>query len=561
MATIQRRVVSWVLCGAVAVLGVNVQDAFASSLFVFTTNATSITKTTAVLNAYTTGVTTSSDVSFEYGTSRSFGSQTGSIMVRATGEQANVKLTGLEPGTRYYFRAIISGGGATDKGTTLSFTTIAQYAHDPANNDNDTTNNNSGNGGSSVVRPAVSTLQPSGVSDWSAIFNATVGNPNGGDVKVWFQYGIEAGNLVSTRTQRLSGTQFAASEAVTGLNPGTLYFVRAVAQNATGMTIGDIRSFQTTGTGTGTPPPAGSGGSKTLTALTYGTTRLSSSSYRLSGAALTSGEAGNAWIEWGTSVALGKTTPTMPIAANTTLQISRDITGLAAGKTYYYRAVVKTASGSARGATLSFVVARGTPSGGSGSPLDVDTSKDPVTLTLTVTKNGKDTDGAELNITTGDRVSVLLTAVNTGNPTQATVSLEMPQGLSFLGGDGASFDEATHVVTIAAGLQKGVTEKTAEFIANAMTGDASLRAKLRMGLKDIYSNTVLLKVAGASVSGGTSSGFWSGILGSGGACSLLWILIIVLVLAFGMIKMYTWLIEKKREQDEKEPPPTIKLPE
>jgi len=554
---------SLVLCGVVVMLtllGVGIQNASASSLFVFTTNATSITKTTAVLNAYAVGVTSSSDISFEYGTSRSFGSQTGSVTVRGTGEQVAVKLTGLEPGTRYYFRAIIAGGGATDKGTTLSFMTIAQYARDPGNDDDDTTDNGSGNGGSSAVRPAVSTLQPSGVSDWSAIFNATIGNPNGGDVKVWFQYGIEAGNLVSTRTQRLSGAQFAASEAVTGLNPGTLYFVRAVAQNATGMSIGDIRSFQTTGAGTDTPPPGGSGGSSTLTALTYGTTRLSSSSYRLSGAALTAAEAGNAWIEWGSTVALGKTTPTLPIAAHTTLQISRDITGLAVGKTYYYRAVVKTASGSARGETLSFVTARGTPSGGSGSPLDVDTSKDPVTLTLTITKNGKETDGAELEIAKGDRVSVLLTAVNTGSPTQASVSLEMPQGLSFLGGDGASFDETTRVVTIATDLPKGVTEKTAEFIADAMTGNASLRAKMRLGLKDIFSNTVLLKSAGASVSG-SSSGFWSSIFASGGACSLLWILIIVLVLAFGMIKLYTWFIEKKRERDEKEPPPTIKLPE
>lgn len=562
MATFQRVVTHWAMVfgvSALAVLLVLAQGVSAASLYVHTTNATSVTKTTAVLNAYATGVSVSSGISFEYGTSRSFGSQTGADTVTQSGEQTNIKLTGLEPGTKYYFRALASGGGSTSRGITLSFTTIGQNAPDPTDDGSSDSNNNgsNNNGGSSKVRPAVSTLQPSGVANYSAIFNTTIGNPNGGDVKVWFQYGIEAGNLVSTRTQKLSGTQFAASEAVTGLNPGTLYFVRAVAQNVTGMAIGDLRSFQTTGVGTGTPPPNTGSGGTTLTALTYGTSRLTASSYRLFGAALTATEAGNAWMEWGTTVALGRKTSSEEVLANTTRQLSRDISGLAGGKTYYYRTVVKTASGTMRGATLSFVTVKSTPTGGNTSPLDADTSKNPVTLTLTITKNGADADGAELSLAQGDRVSMLLTAVNTGSPTNASVSLEVPEGLTFLGGDGASFDKATRIVTIATELPKGVTEKTAEFIADAMLGDASLRAKLQVGSTSIFSNTILLKKAGASVSGSNTSGFFS----SGSGWSLLWILIIVLALAFGMIKFYTWLIEKKRARDEKEPPPTITLPE
>lgn len=527
--------------------------AHAAGPYVFTTNATAVHRTTAVLNAYAAGIDTASEISFAWGNSRSFGSQTGSVTVYRTGGVASIKLTGLTPGTKYYFRAHIINEGATDDGTTLSFTTIGENAPDDYDNEGDTGSGGNSGGGGSTVRPAVTTLQASGVSSGSAILNATIANPNGGDVKVWFQYGQEAGSLVSTRTQLLSGTQFGASEAVVGLMPGSTYFVRGVAQNTTGIAIGDLRTFDTSGASGG----GGNTGAGELTALTYGTTRLSASSYRLYGAALTSTESGSVWIEWGSKTSLGNKTSAQNIAASTTKQISGDITGLVAGKTYYYQTVAKAGTKTVRGAVLSFVVA--SSGGGGASSLDPDPTKNPVTLTLTITKNGKVTDGDELEIDEGDRVSVLLTAVNTGVPTKASVSLELPDGLSFLGGDGASFDRSTHVLTFATDLPKGVTERSAEFIADALHEDSTLQARLKAGGIDVLSNEVLLRRAGASVGGSNGSGFWGGIF-AGGSCSLLWVLIIVILLAYGMIKLYTWIIERKREHDEIEPPSVINLP-
>lgn len=561
-------ILSWgksvLVVGIALVMGlVGSLEARAAGPYVFTTNATSVTKTTAVLNAYATSINASANISFEYGTSRSFGSQTGSVSVAGSGDPASIKLTGLNAGTKYYFRAIVAGEGATDKGVTLSFTTIGANVPDDYDNENGGSggsgSGSGSSGGSSAVRPAVSTLQASGVTGGSAILNATIANPNSGDVKVWFQYGIEAGNLTSTRTQRMSGSQFAASEAVTGLSPNTTYFYRGVAQNTTGITIGDLRSFETTG---GSGSGGGStGGASTLTALTYGTTRISASAYRLSGAVLTASESGSAWMEWGSTTGLGNKTAAENVTALTTRQFTRDITGLVAGRTYYYRAVAKASNTEVKGETLSFVVAKTTSTGG-GQTLDPDTTKNPVTLTLTITKNGKETDGDELTVDAGDRVSMLLTAVNTGSPTKASVSLTAPEGLTFLGGDGAQFDRTTRVVTIATDLPKGVTEKSAEFLADTVTGDASLRARLQAGAIDISSNEVLLKKAGALVSGVGGTGFWSGILGGGGSCTLLWILIIVVGLAFAMIKVYGWMMERKHEHDEeKELPPTITLPE
>ena len=133
-------------------------------------------------------------------------------------------LTNLLPGTTYYIRAYATNNVGTAYGNTISFTTVA--ATIPIGI---TTNTLSlitlttASGGGNINSDGGATVTSRGVC-WSNInSNPTISN---------------------TKTIDGSGTG-AFSSSLTGLTPGTTYYVRAYATNSAGTAYGSMKSFIT----------------------------------------------------------------------------------------------------------------------------------------------------------------------------------------------------------------------------------------------------------------------------------------------------------------------------
>ena len=189
--------------------------------------ASGITPTAATLNGGVNPHGSATSVSFVYGTTdptlttgttttaaESIGSGTSAVPVTAA-------LTGLQPGTTYYYEVVATSiGGTTDGGPILSFTTLAP--------------------------PIATTQAASDVTATAAVLNGSV-NPQGNAATVSFVYGTDSqlttGTTTTTAAEPIGGWTSAVpvTAALTGLLPGTTYYYEVVANSAGG-------------TGDGTPP-------------------------------------------------------------------------------------------------------------------------------------------------------------------------------------------------------------------------------------------------------------------------------------------------------------------
>lgn len=204
---------------------------------VTTTAATSVTTTTATLNGTGTpnGAETTARFTYKAGSS-DFSSGTITEVLTPTIGSGNsavplsYALTGLTPGTTYYFQASVSNsntGGAYIDGVILSFTTP-------------------------LPAPVATTNNASSVTQTTATLNGTI-DPNNASTTVEFTWGISqtlaTGNTVTVAIQSpLDGSSngVAVTANLTGLTGGTTYYFRVSAANTNGNDDGEILSFTTT---------------------------------------------------------------------------------------------------------------------------------------------------------------------------------------------------------------------------------------------------------------------------------------------------------------------------
>jgi len=194
-----------------------------STLLVTTNAATNVTPTAATLNGTVNPSGLSTAVTFQYGTTTSYGNTviaTPSPVTGASPVSVSAALAGLIPGTEYHFRVVVTNSAGTTFSADQTFTTAA-------------------------LPPAVTTNTATNITSSSATLNAKV-NSNGLSTTVKFQYGrtTSYGSEVTATPSPVTGIDtVAVSATLTGLSPNTLYHFRAVSTNSVGTTNGDDQTF------------------------------------------------------------------------------------------------------------------------------------------------------------------------------------------------------------------------------------------------------------------------------------------------------------------------------
>lgn len=193
---------------------------------VATDNATLIYTDSARLNGTLTslGTATNVEVYFEWGVESGAYSSNTTAVTMTGGGAFSFYLSGLTPGTLYYFRSVAHGHEIA-LGDEVTFTTL-------------------------TLPPLVLTLDASDVTTHSGILNGDlISLGTASSVEMCFEWGLSPGLYTETTVPQASGITQSFSTSVTGLPSGTTcYFrIRAVGH---GTSYGIERSFTT-----GTIPP------------------------------------------------------------------------------------------------------------------------------------------------------------------------------------------------------------------------------------------------------------------------------------------------------------------
>ncbi|MBM4776494.1 MAG: hypothetical protein GQE15_02235, partial [Archangiaceae bacterium] len=312
---------------------------------VVTQAASPVTSTTATLNSSITPNGTSTTAWFRYSSTDptscndTFGTRipasSGTFMGAGSTAASNpLSISGLLPGNTYYFCAIAQNTIGTQFGPLLSFTTPPQV-------------------------PTVTTTPPTSLSATTGTFNGSA-NPNGSATTAWFRFSTAnpgvCNDAFGTRVPATGGTAIpfgnspvAFSQAVTGLTTGTTYYVCAIAQNSVGLNYGSVLTITTPGA---------------PTATTVLASAITSSGATLNGTGNPNRADATGWVRYSTTDpgtcddTFGTRAPATGGSAlgngTSAASYSQVVTGLAAGTTYYFCAIVENIVGKAFGTVQSF---------------------------------------------------------------------------------------------------------------------------------------------------------------------------------------------------------------
>jgi len=284
-------------------------------------------------------------------------------------------LTGLTDRTTYYWQVVTTSSATTTYGSVASFTTTGA--------------------------PVVTTQPVSSVGTTTATVSGIV-NPGGLLTTVSFCFGT-ASDLTGCTSTPAGQSPLAAgssdqsvSASLSGLTPGTTYYVRVSATNTDGTTAGSIRSFTTTA------PPA----------VTIGAASgVTSTDARVNATVNPQGSATSVSFCYGTAADFTDCTDASAsesplVAVDSNLSVTADLTGLTSATTYYVRATATNGNG----ATVS---------------LDDSFTTDPTPLVVTTTT------GALTTGVVGTAYSRTLSAAGGFAPyTWSVTSGALPAGLS-----------------------------------------------------------------------------------------------------------------------------------
>ena len=297
---------------------------------------------TPTLNGYVVPGGATTDVSFCYGTSNKL---TGCTSVSAgqvsgtTGVAVSYAIpTALSSNRTYYFRVSATNVQGTDTGNILSFQT-----------------------GSAVSPPTVVTAAASGVTGTVATLNGTVSGNGTDKADTFFCYGTTTplasdcsnGSPVVTGSPATVNQNQSSSvtASISGLTPGQTYYFYAFATNqgngvkGAGLTLSFTVPIIVPTVTTSTPATSISASGATL----GGTVNANNGSFTTSFCYGTTSPLA-ADCSNGTSTAASPS----PVSGGTATSISKAITGLSSGTTYYFRAGATAAGTTTYGTERSF---------------------------------------------------------------------------------------------------------------------------------------------------------------------------------------------------------------
>jgi MYXO-CTERM domain-containing protein len=318
---------------------------------VSTLAATPVSSTGATLNGTANPNLNSAFGYFRYGTTNP-GTCTEAFGMRAptmTGSDSTLgggnvdvtfsrAVTGLLPGTTYFFCAAARNSYGTTFGPVLSFTTPA-------------------------APPTVTTNSATALTTTTATLNGS-GNPNGDTTTGWFRYSTSSpgtcNDSFGTRAPATGGSSLGSgtssvsfNQGITGLTPATTYFYCAIVSSSIGMAFGSVVSFTTP---------------NTPTVATLAATPVTSTSATLNASVNPNGFATNGWFRYSTTnpgtcnTTFGSTTPTVSLGSGTlSTSLSQTISALSPATTYFFCAIAQSSIGTSLGEVLSFTTPAAPP--------------------------------------------------------------------------------------------------------------------------------------------------------------------------------------------------------
>jgi len=346
MSNVYKNIIGMIFFATALILGVSFSSvAYADSISVRTDAATSIGERSAILNGFVSNPDGRSNAYFEWGgsgiteTQTSASAYTGNTTFRAT-------VIGLLPGRTYYFRAVAISKTTGEKvfGETINFTTGQKQFL-------------------SQQTPTIETRTATDVTGVSAVLNGAV-NPQGStDTMRWFEWGTTQSLGKQTPKANQGTTAGNFSYSISDLTPDTIYYYKAVAQNANGVVSGSVYSFRTGGLNYLPTTPVSTSAKPIV--ITLQPKVVSEQSAVLAGTAFPSATvATQGWFEWGKTNALGNKTLVQNIGSAASINYSQELPSLSSNTTYYYRAVIENERGKAEGIILSFRTGSGGVVGG-----------------------------------------------------------------------------------------------------------------------------------------------------------------------------------------------------
>jgi sugar lactone lactonase YvrE len=293
----------------------------AQPAIVVTLQATSITASSATLNASVNPENSSTEVYFQWGTSVNYGNTTSPINLTANLlNTTNVSFTigNLNAGTTYYYQAVAYNSSGSSYGASLSASTPA-------------------------APPVVDTETATGITASNATLNGTV-VLGSNSAAYYFEWGLTTsyGNytMTNTLTNNQAGSQ-PVSAVIANLTPASVYHFQLVAFNDAGFGYG--------GDVTATTPTA-SAYVVTLAATITNTTATLNASVNPENLST------EVYFQWGSSSNFGNSTTPTNLTTNltNTQPVSTTISNLQYGTIYYFQAVAYNSGGTDAGSVLIF---------------------------------------------------------------------------------------------------------------------------------------------------------------------------------------------------------------
>ena len=188
-----------------------------------------VTSTSANLTATVNPNGKATTYAIQYGPTTSYGLQSSTVSAGSgtTDSAVRVTLSGLLAGTTYHYRLVATNSDGTAASADATFVTTGHRVVPTG------------------ALPVVSQAGAVNISTHTVQLNGAI-NPEGPSTTWYFQYGLSGYYGVQTSSQTISGSGARpVNVRLSGLQSGTTYHFRLVAQSANGLYVGPDHTFHT----------------------------------------------------------------------------------------------------------------------------------------------------------------------------------------------------------------------------------------------------------------------------------------------------------------------------